>query len=79
MVKRIKGTVLKSRHLHKLNFCQKDGTEISKVELMDALPYGPEAVIADDEEIIGLYGAKENSTWNYILSLGFIVWKPPRI
>ena len=46
---------------------------------MDALPYGPEAVIADDEEIIGFYGAKENSTWNYILSLGFIVWKPPRM
>ena len=67
MIKRIKGTVLQCRHLHKLNFCKKDGTEISKVELCDLKPYGPEAVIADDEEIIGFYGSKEDSRYAFIL------------
>lgn len=46
---------------------------------MDAMPYGPESIIDDDEEIIGFYGAKDDNRWNFILSLGFIVWKPVRV
>jgi fibronectin type 3 domain-containing protein len=30
----------------------------------------------DDEEIIGVYGVKNKTSYFY--SLGFIVWKPPK-
>ena len=63
--------------VHKLSFKKKDGTEITKVEIANWLLYGQESVIADDEEIIGVFGRKD--TAKYVSTLGFIVWKPPRI
>ena len=36
-----------------------------------------EHVLAEDEEIIGIYGVKDQLS--YLTSLGFIVWKPPRL
>jgi hypothetical protein len=63
--------------IHKLSFGKKDGSEITKVELNNNRPYGPEFVLADDEEIIGIYGTQKES--DYFSQLGFIVWKPPRI
>jgi hypothetical protein len=78
MIKRIKGSELNNNFgLHKLSFGEKDGSEVAKVELWNARPYGPEFVLADDEEIIGVYGTKEFD--NYGVALGFIVWKPPKV
>ena len=79
LVKRIKGSELNKddRQIHKLSFSKRDGSEITKVELHNGRPYGPEFVLADDEEIIGIYGTQKES--NYFEQLGFIVWKPPRI
>jgi hypothetical protein len=34
-----------------------------------------ERIIGEDEEIIGIYGVKEQE--KYISSIGFIVWRPP--
>jgi hypothetical protein len=59
-----------------LSFGKKDGSEITKVEYC-SLTLGPETVIADDEEIIGVYGTKEVDV--YCVSQGFIVWKPPKL
>ena len=76
MVKRVNGS--KDNPIHKLSFKKKDGTEITKVETpWNASPYGQESVIADDEEIIGVFGTKDVD--NHVYKLGFIVWKPPRI
>ena len=63
--------------MHKLSFSKRDGSEITKVELANDETYGPEFVLADDEEIIGIFGTS-NAT-EYFDQLGFIVWKPPRI
>ncbi len=57
-------------------FSKRDGTQIAKVETEIGKPYGPEFVIADSEEIIGIYGYKGN---DYYEQLGFIVWTPPRL
>ena len=74
-VKRIKGSIGEGGFaLHKLNFCKKDGSEITKVELNNDKPYGPEFLIDDYEEIIGIYGTK-NGVHDRINQLGFIVWK----
>jgi hypothetical protein len=58
-----------------LSFGKKDGSQITKVEY-SSYPLGPETLIADDEEIIGIYGTKEFDV--YCVALGFIVWKPPK-
>ena len=34
--------------------------------------------LAEGEEIIGVYGTKDHDGRGYFLSLGFIVWKPPK-
>jgi hypothetical protein len=79
MVKRIKGSELNnSGHpLHKISFGKKDGSEITKVELYNGKPYGPEFMLSDDEEIIGIFGTSNATEW--FEQLGFIVWKPPKI
>jgi hypothetical protein len=76
-VKRVKGTILtnNSWSLHKLSFLKKDGTEITKIELNNDSGYGPEFVLDDKEEIIGIFGTKD---LDFFLQLGFIVWKPPQ-
>ncbi len=81
LVKRIKGSILNNEGypLHKLSFGKRDGSEITKIELSYIIerPYGPEFMLADDEEIIGIFGSS-NATTN-LEQLGFIVWKPPKI
>ena len=58
-IKRIKGKKLESGgSLNKLCFSKKDGTEIAKVELTNDFEYGPEFVLDDSEEIIGIFGTK---------------------
>ena len=76
-VKRINGKVLNdSWSLTKLCFSKKDGSEIAKVEFFTEKPYGKETVLADDEEIIGIYGTKDQDS--EIWQLSFVVWKPPK-
>ena len=59
IVKRVNGSKV-GNSIHKLSFKKKDGTEITKVETgWNANPYGEDSVIADDEEIIGVFGTKD--------------------
>ena len=58
IVKRINGSKGTSA-IHKLSFKKKDGTEITQIETTNWNPYGQESVIADDEEIIGVFGTKD--------------------
>ncbi len=76
VIKRVKGSV-GGRVIHKLSFGKKDGSEITKVELSTYEVYGTDFVLADEEEIIGIFGT--NNVTEYIDQLGFIVWKPPKI
>ena len=55
LVKRIKGSG-QGDYLRQLHFGEKDGTQITEVKLENANQYGPETVLDDDEEIIGVYG-----------------------
>jgi hypothetical protein len=72
-VKRINGTAY-SWWLGRLSFGKKDGSRITQVEF-NSFDLEPETEIADDEEIIGVYGTKEL----YSIPIGFIVWKPPKL
>ena len=79
-VKRVKGTQSgdSSHFLHSLSFLKINGIEITKVEVCGFYrPYGSEFVLDDSEEIIGIYGTKDQCS--YFNQLGFIVWNPPRI
>ena len=59
MVKRVNGSK-GNGSIHKFSFKKKDGTEITKIETpANWDPYGQESVIADDEEIIGVFGTKD--------------------
>jgi hypothetical protein len=60
-----------------LSFLKKDGIQIAEVKLGSVTQYGPETMLADDEEIIGIFGTK-NAT-DFVTNLGFIIWKPPRL
>jgi hypothetical protein len=64
-------------YFQQLSFAKKDGTQIAEVKLGSANQYGPETVLADDEEIIGVFGTK-NAT-DFVTNLGFIIWKSPRL
>ena len=77
-MKKIKGCQLDGgQDVCKLSFSKKDGSELAKVEVgNNGKSYGPESVLNDDEEIIGMFGTKD---WaNFFDQLGFIVWKPPK-
>jgi hypothetical protein len=61
LVKRVNGSKSGFGHsLRCLMFSKRDFTLIAKVEIESGYPYGPEFVIADSEEIIGIYGCKKN-------------------
>ena len=62
--------------LTRLCFSKMDGSEIAKVEFNTTKPYGQETVLAADEEIIGIHGNKSSNSNG--ITLGFIVWKPPK-
>jgi hypothetical protein len=63
LVKRINGTeqnYWRGADLLGLSFAKNDGTEITKISIFHTT-FGKEAVLSDDEEIIGIYGTKEVS------------------
>ncbi len=77
LVKRINGTKNHDDYwIFCLTFSKKNGTEIDKVETNAGVPYGSEFVIGDSEEIIGIYGNKDDEIF---FGLGFIVWTPPKL
>ena len=76
-MKRVNGTkVYDSDYLCCVIFGKKNCAEITKVETLTGKPYGPEFVLKDSEEIIGIYGYKDD---DYYWQLGFIAWTPPQL
>ena len=75
LVKRVNGTTQGS-NLCYLIFSKRDGTEIAKLKTSEERHYSTEFVLDDAEEIIGIFGKTDSDK---VDSLGFIVWKPPRI
>lgn len=77
-IKSIKATLLNDKNsVHKIAFAGSDGSEISKVETGDYDGYGPDFKLDPNEEIIGVYGTKNNDAFFY--NIGFIVWTPPKV
>ena len=40
--------------------------------------FASDQLLADGEEIIGVYGTKDQNGNGYFSGLGFIVWMPPK-
>ena len=74
LVKRVNGTK-QGYALCCLIFSKKDGSQIAKVETYAGYYYDTDFVIADSEEIIGIYGYKAGNGYH---QLGFLVWTPPQ-
>ncbi len=65
LVKRVNGTkVYGSYSLCCLILSKADGTQIAKVEMETGKPYGPEFVLNASEEIIGIYGLKDDNIYD---------------
>ncbi len=70
-IKRIQGTK-SDTFFRDLNLKRVDGQIVGRIQSEAGKPMAPEEVLADDEQIIGVYG-----TYTYnILNLGMIVWRP---
>jgi hypothetical protein len=59
-------------------FTDNAGVEISKI-VANANELGPEHVLAEGEEVIGVYGHKNSDGAGDFRSIGIIVWKPPQM
>ena len=59
-----------------LYFQDKNGTDIAKI-VASGNSFAPDQILEDDEEIIGVYGTKDQRSDGIFDSMGFIVWKPP--
>ncbi len=55
-----------------INFMRADGQLEGRIQSEAGFPMAPEEVLADDEQIIGVYG----TNCGCIMSLGMIVWRP---
>ena len=73
LVKRVNGSK-QGEFLRCLIFSKKDGSQIAKVKTKTGKPYDTDFLIADSEEIIGIYGLKDHDCY---YQLGFLVWIPP--
>jgi hypothetical protein len=75
-IKKIRGTANGNR-MANIHFLNKNGNETTRIQTRER-PFAPDQILADDEEIIGIYGDKDYAgTHPYIASIGFIVWKRP--
>jgi hypothetical protein len=61
-----------------IHFEDKNGNEITRISVYE-YAFAPDQMLADDEEIIGIYGDKDYAGAHpYVASIGFIVWKRPK-
>ena len=60
--------------MYQMMFKRADGSEVARMETYTWDLSTTETVLADGEEIIGVYGYKNND----IDALGLLVWKPPK-
>jgi hypothetical protein len=70
--RRIQGTY-SDGFIRELNLMKAHGQLVGRIQSQAGYPIMEEEVLADDEQIIGVYGKKYANTIN---SLGMIVWRP---
>ena len=59
-------------YIRELNFKRADGQLVGMIQSQAGISMAPEEVLADDEQIIGVYGE-----YSYTIdSLSIIVWRP---
>ena len=71
-VRRVIGTE-RGYYMDQMMFKRADGSEVARMETDKSNLSTTETVLADGEEIIGVYGYKGYA----ISSLGLLIWKPP--
>ena len=70
-IRRIQGTKI-DIFIRELNFKRADGQQVGRIQSKAGISMAPEEVLADDEQIIGVYGE-----YSYTIdSLSIIVWRP---
>ena len=70
-IRRIQGTN-SNAYIRELNLMRADGQLVGSMQSEAGVPMKPEEVLADGEQIIGVYG----TYYDDIYSLGMIVWRP---
>ncbi len=71
-IRRIKGTENDCLYIRELNLKRVDGQLVGRIQSEAGIFMADEEVLADDEQIIGVYGTRSDN----ISSLGMIVWRP---
>ena len=75
-VRRLRGTS-NQYWVSQLHFLDGAGQELAKIQSY-AQQFGADLDLAEGEEIIGIYGTR-NAHNQYFATIGFIVWRPPRL
>ena len=76
-IRKIRGSI-NNYWLFQVIFQSKEGQELQKMESYAHNKFASDQLLADGEEIIGVYGTKDQHANGYFSSLGFIVWVPPK-
>ena len=76
-IRKIRGSI-NSNYIYQIIFQSKEGQELQKMESSASNNFASDQVLADGEEIIGVYGTKDQHGSGFFVSLGFIVWVPPK-
>jgi hypothetical protein len=75
-IKRIRGT-MKNMWPQYIVFLDAEGNQVSAMHANHDEHFGPEQILLDGEEVIGVYGHKNSDGSGDFRSIGFIVWTPP--
>jgi hypothetical protein len=75
-VRRLRGTS-NSLWVSQIYFMDQNNQELTKLQSYQQ-QFGPDQELAEGEEIIGIHGTR-NGHNQYFATIGFIVWKPPRM
>ena len=70
-IRKIQGTKI-GEWIRELNLKRADGHLVGRIQSEAGVDMAPEEVLAEDEQIIGVYG----TNCLLIMSLGVIVWRP---
>ena len=76
-IKKIRGSI-NSNWLYQIIFQSKEGQELQRMESTANNQFASDQVLAEGQEILGVYGTKDQHGNGYFSSLGFIVWVPPK-
>ena len=76
-IRKIRGSI-NNNWLFQVIFQSKEGQELQKMESYANNNFASDQLLADGEEIIGVYGTTVESGYSGFSSLGFIVWVPPK-